>query len=425
MMDAQHQRAQLLINQNRFDLAEQELGSLLAKDPQDARAHLLMAIVYKHTKRYREATDAARHAIGLEPDNPRCHLILASVFLMRNRYEEAEASALEAVRLDPYDEDACALMAQLKYSTKDWQEALDWAKKGLQIDPDEPTCHSLRTLALERLGRKDVAVATSAEALARNPDDSYTHATHAWALLNQGKHREAQESFREALRLDPTNDFAKHGMIQALNANHFLFRMIFKWYSFIGRVAGKYQWGIILGLYFGVRFLQSMADKFPAWAPLIWPIIFLYLIFAITSWIANPLFNTILRFNKYGKYLLDDRQIMASNVIAGMALLGVLLGVALAMTATEEPMWGFLIGCGYGLMMLMPISATFACEDGYPLITMSIVTAILGFLGFGVIAVMLVFGTPQIVMLPTVAFIYGIIGAQFLGNYMASVEVKR
>jgi len=422
-MDARHQRAQLLINQNRFEHAEQELGAILTKNPQDAIAHLLISICYKRTKRYREATDAARQAISLQPDNPRCHLIMASVYLMRNRYDEAEVSAKEALRLDPYDEDIYALLAQLKYSTKEWEEALGWAKKGLEIDPDEPTCQSLRTLSLERLGRKDVAVATAHEALSRNPDDSYSHATHAWALLNKGDHKEAQESFREALRLDPTNDFAKQGMIQALNANHFLFRMIFKWYSFIGRFSGKLQWIIILGLFFGNRILKSLADSFPALAPFVWPIIFLYLLFAITSWIANPLFNSILRFNKYGKYLLDDRQIMASNVIAGMTLFGLLLGIGLAVAFPEERLVNFMIGFAYSLMMLMPITATFACDDGYPLITMGIVTAVLGFLGLGTIGLMFLMG--GIPLVPALAFIYGIIGAQFLGNYMASVEVKR
>ena len=422
-MDARHQRAQLLINQNRFDLAEQELGAVLAKDPQDAIAHLLISICYKHTKRYREATDSARQAISLQPDNPRCHLILASVFLMRNHYEKAEASAEEALRLDPYDEDIYALMAQIKFSTKQWEESLAWAKKGLEIDPDEPACQSFRTLALERLGRTDVAVATAREALNRNPDDSYTHATHAWALLNKGDHKEAQESFREALRLDPTNDFAKQGMIQALNANHFLFRMIFKWYSFIGRFSGNLQWIIVLGLFFGNRILSSLAENFPALAPFVWPIIFLYLLFAITSWIAHPLFNTILRFNRYGKYLLDDRQIMASNVIAGMTAFGLLLGIGLAFAFPAERLVHFLIGFGYALMMLMPISATFACEDGYPLIVMGIVTTFLGFLGLGCIGLLFLLG--GLPLYPALGFVYGIIGAQFLGNFLASVEVKQ
>lgn len=422
-MDRLHQRAQLLINQNRFDLAEQELGSILAKNPQDAIALLMMSICYKHTKRYREATDSAKLAISLQPENPRCHLILASIFLMRNRYEEAEVSARESLRLDPYDEDTCALMAQLKYAQKEWDEALQWSKKGLEIDPDEPTCQSLRTLALERLGRGDVAVATSKDALSRNPDDSYTHATHAWALLNNGDHKQAQESFREALRLDPTNDFAKQGMIQALNANHFLFRMIFKWYSFIGRMSDKIQWVVILGLFFGYRAINSLAAAYPAIAPYVQPIMFLYIAFAITSWIANPLFNTILRFNRYGKYLLDDRQIMSSNIMAGMALFGLLIGIGLSLVLVEAPVLGLMIGLGYGLFMLMPIAGTFACEDGYPLVIMSIVTVFLG--AWGLMAIGLIFVLPRLAVMMVTVFIYANIGSQFLGNYLASVEVKR
>ena len=212
-------------------------------------------------------------------------------------------------------------------------------------------------------------------------------------------------------------------MIQALNANHFLFRIIFKWYSFIGRMSGKIQWIIILGLFFGNRILSSMAEQFPAMAFLIRPIIFLYLIFAITSWIANPLFNTILRFSRYGKYLLDDQQIMGSNAIAAMSLFGLLLGCGLALFNPQQGLHHFLIGMGYGLLMLMPISATFSCESGYPFITMAVVTSILGSLGLGAIGLMLLIGGLPLV--PTLAFIYGNIGAQFLGNYLASVEVKR
>lgn len=422
-MDRQLQKAQLLINQNRFDMAEQELGMILSKNPQDASAHLLMSICYKQTKRYREATDSAQQAISLQPDNSRCHLILASIFLMRNRYEEAEASADESLRLDPYDEETYALLAQLKYSQKQWEESLQWAEKGLEMDPDEPACQSLRTLALERLGRKDVAVASSEEALSRNPDDSYAHATHAWALLNKGDYRQAQESFREALRLDPTNQFAKQGMIQALNANHFVFRIFFKWYSFMGRMSDRIQWVIVLGLFFGQRVLRSLADQIPALAPFVTPIIFLYFLFAITTWIANPLFNAILRFNKYGKYLLDDRQIMASNVMAGMAALGVLLGVVMAIALPEVRLITFFFGCGYGLFMQMPIAATFACEDGYPLTVMAIVTVILGLLGL--VALGMIFVAPGTAMGMILVFIYANIGSQFLGNYLSSVEVER
>ncbi|MEM6690655.1 MAG: tetratricopeptide repeat protein [Planctomycetota bacterium] len=422
-MDQLHRRAQLLINQNRFDLAEKELGVILSKNPHDAVALLLVSICYKRTKRYQEATEAAQQAISLEPDNPRCHLILASIFLMRNRYDGAEDAALESLRLDPYDEDAYALMAQLKYQQKDWEQSLDYAEQGLEIDPDEPACQSLRSLSLERLGRHDVAVAAAEESLSRNPDDSYSHATHGWALLNNGDHKKAQDSFREALRLDPTNEFAKQGMINALNANHVVFRIVFKWYSFIGRMSGRLQWVIVLGLFFGQRILNGLAEQVPGIAPFVMPIIFAYMAFAITTWIASPLFNTFLRFNRYGKYLLDDRQVMASNVMAAMAVLGLLIGTGLALAFPANQLLYFMIGSGYGLFMLIPISVTFVCEDGYPLVIMTIVSVALGLTGL--LAIGMLFVLPGLAYLLTIVFVYGNIAAQFLGMYLSSVEVKR
>ena len=180
---------------------------------------------------------------------------------------------------------------------------------------------------------------------------------------------------------------------------------------------------VILGLFFGYRILNSLADSFPAIAPFVQPIMFLYIAFAITSWIANPLFNTILRFNRYGKYLLDDRQIMSSNVMAGMVLFGLLIGIGLSFLLVDAPLLGLMIGLGYALFMLMPIAGTFACEDGYPLVIMSIVTVLLGF--WGLAAIGLVFLLPGLGSIMVTVFIYANIGSQFLGNYLASLEVKR
>lgn len=416
-----HQRAQLLISQSRFDLAEQELHQVLANDPQDAIAHVLLAICYRQTKRYKEATREAELAIQLQPDNPHSHLMLGSIFLIRNRYPEAEAAVEEALRLNPYDEDAFATMANIHFDQKHWQAALEFAEKGLEIDPDEPACLSFRSLALERLGKGDVAVDSARESLSRNPDNSNAHATHALALLNNGQHKQAQDSFREALRLDPTNKFAKQGMIRALNANNILFRLILKWYTFIGRLSGSAQWLVILGLVFGQMLLSELSEQFPAIAPFTGPILLCFFAFCVMTWIADPMFNTILRFNRYGKYLLDNRQIMSSNVMAGMGLFGLVLGIGLCVSINSG--FGLLIGLGYALFMLLPISATFQCEDGYPLVIMILVSCALGFLGLGMIGMLFIGLQPPTFMLQ--AFILGNFGSQILANFLTNAQVRK
>ena len=417
-----HERAQLLISQGRYDMAEQEIGQILAKDPNDAIAHLLLALCFKLTKRYKEATTEAQRSIQLQPDNPRCHLILSSISLLRNRYDEAEASALEALRLDPYDEDVYTELSKIHLELKNFDKSLEFAEKGLEIDPDNSPCLSLRSFALERLGKTDVAVEASRESLSRNPDDSYAHASHGWALLTDGKHKEAQESFREALRLDPTNDFAKQGMIKAMNANNLLFRMILAWYNFMGRMGNKIQWIIVLGLFFGNRILGQLAATYPAIQPFIYPLIFLYVAFCVTTWIANPVFNTFLRFNRYGKYLLDKDQIRSSNAMGGMMLLGLLLGCGLAFVLDEMRLAGFAIGLGYAVFMLLPLSSLFNCEKGYPFIIMLIVTVLLGLWGLLCVGIFFTGDAPKAFMVNI--FIYGSVASQFLAIYLVSVKPK-
>ena len=417
-----HQRAQLLIQQNRFELAEKEIGRILAEDPDDAIGHLMLSICYKYSKRYKEATVEAQRAIQLQPDNSRCHLILASIYLMRNRYEEAEVAAREALRLDPHDEDIYAELSKIHLDQRKWAGALEFAEAGLEIDPDHSPCLSLRSIALERLGKTDVAVDSSRESLSRNPDDSYAHATHAWALLSDGKHKEAQESFREALRLDPTNEFAKQGMINALNANNFLFRMVLKWYTLMGRFSGGIRWVIILGLFFGNRMLNELAQNVPAIKPFVIPIIFLYVAFCITTWVANPVFNTFLRFNRYGKYLLDNDQIRSSNAMAAVMGLGVVLGIGLMAVLNDSPLTGLAIGLGFGVFMLIPLSALFHCEKGYPFNTMLTVTCVLGATGLACIGFLFFNYPPPSILI--MIFVYGSIAVQFLGNHLTSVKPK-
>ncbi|MFK7769958.1 MAG: tetratricopeptide repeat protein [Mariniblastus sp.] len=421
-MQQLHERAQLLIQQSRYDLAEQEVGRILAENPDDAIGHLLLSICYKNTKRYREATVEAQKAIQIEPDNSRCHLILSTVYSLRNRFEEAERSAREALRLDPYDEDIYAELSKIQLSQKKWTEAIEFAESGLEIDPDHAPCLSLRSIALERSGQTNIAVDSARDSLSRNPDDSYAHSTHAWALLSDGKHKEAQESFREALRLDPTNEFAKQGMINALNANNFIFRMVLKWYTAMGRLSGGIQWAIILGLFFGSRVLSSLSENIPLLKPFIIPLIFLYVAFCVTTWIANPLFNTFLRFNRYGKYLLDKDQIRSSNAMAAVMGLGLVLGIGLAIVLVEEELTGLVIGLAFGVIMLIPLSVLFQCEKGYPFNIMLGVTLFLGFVGLSGIALLFAGYMPPNIIIMT--FIYGNIGAQFLGNYLVSVNQK-
>ena len=360
-MSDRYQRIQLLLAQKRYDMAERDLRAMLAEEPRDAVSHALLAMcIVNNPERLVEATEVAQTGVGIEPDEPLTHYALAVCYLRRNRNDEAAASIEESLRLDPYDADAFAILAQANLSRERYQEALSAANRGLSVDPDHIDCGNMRSISLERLGRSEEAIEAASQTLRRDPDDPMSHVAHGYTLLNSGRYQEAQVAFREALRLDPQNEMARVGLINALNNRSFVFRLVHKFYVALSRLNSKAAFGLIIGAWLLVQVLSGLADRVPALRPLIVPIVILYVMFVVLTWIANPLFNTFLRFHPFGQHLLDRSQRWASNLIAPCLLLclfsigaGIFLG---------DLVLGIL-AAAYWLGMAIPIAATFAMSD--------------------------------------------------------------
>lgn len=413
------QRAQLLLSQQRPDQAADQLRQLLSQDPDHADAHAMLSLCMLHDRdQWHDATREAERAIHLAPDSAVSHYALATVLQKRKRLPEALTAAHEAIRLAPHLAHNYNLAASIEAQQERWSAALETASQGMSIDPDNEGCAAVRALALERLGRTSDAAREADAAVSRNPDSAEAHSMRGWTQLQQGDYKAAQESFRESLRLDPNYAFAQSGMIQALNSNHLLFRMIFRFYSFLGRMAQGARWAIIIGLFLGMRLLRGLADQYPQFAPYVIPISILYLGFCLLSWIATPLFNTFLRFHPYGKYLLSDKQKWASNLVATCLACGVLGGL---FQALQGDIPGALIMFIAPIFLALPISTAFEVDQGWPMMVAVAASVVLGLLCLATVALLAVNG-PWVA--PYGLYILGILVFSFAGNYLQSVTVR-
>ena len=190
-MNPRLQRALLLYEQNRFEMAEAELRQVLAAEPDDAYTHAILSLCLTARRTLDEATTEAQQAIYLAPDLDFAHYALAWVLHHRRRNTDALAAIREAIRLNPDDADFLAVEAQIHLDEKRWPDALAAAELGLQSDSEHVNCTNLRAVALVKLGRKSEAGATIDAALRRHPDDALTHANQGWTLLEQGDPRKA------------------------------------------------------------------------------------------------------------------------------------------------------------------------------------------------------------------------------------------
>lgn len=422
-MNPNLERALLLYQQSRHDLAEVELRQSLANEPNDAYAHALLSLCLAHREKFDEATKETQQAIHLAPDFPFAHFAQAHVLFVRNRLAEALTAINEAIRLDPEDADQYALLANIHLQERRWPEALNGAEQGLQFDPEHLSCTNLRAIAMVKLGRKAEAGRTIDTALSKNPDNALTHANQGWTLLDQGQPKQAAEHFREALRLDPHNEWARQGIIEALKARHFIYAMMLKYFLWMAKFSRRGQWGIILCGYFGNRMLAAVAQSNPDLAPWILPLRILYIAFALMTWLAYPFFNLLLRLNKFGRLVLSPQQTVATNWF-GLCLLLALIGLVGCTLRGFESAW-FIMVVVFGLLLL-PVSAVFKCAAGWPRQVMAALTIGMALLGLSALSQFFVnTGSLETAKNLMLLFALCVAASTWLGNFLMSQRPSR
>jgi tetratricopeptide (TPR) repeat protein len=411
--DARRARAEVLLAQGRYDLAERELREALAADPDDAHLHALLAACLVERGDARAATDEARQAIALSPDLSVGHYALARALIERNRFDDARRSIQEAIRLEPRNSAYFSTLGATHLGQSQWREAVRAAEDGLAIDPEDDGCLNVRAMALTKLGRGGEATQAVESALAVDPERALSHANHGWAALHRSQYHEALESFREALRLDPNLDWAREGIVEALKARNPLYRLMLRYFLLMSRLSGGRQLLVVIALFFGVRLLAgalgAAGGVLDVAAGLL---VILYLLFVLLSWLAVPTFNLLLRLDRFGRLTLSRDELLETNLFLGLLAAGVVLLVLGMLTHGTVAAFG-LLGV---FLLLIPVSATFRSDPGWPRTAMAVYTALLAALVGGAVLIALL--SPE--RPPQSSPAWALFGLALVGGFLSS-----
>jgi tetratricopeptide (TPR) repeat protein len=429
-MNVRLQRAMLLIQQGRHTQAEEELRQSLVQQPNDAQSHAALALCLVERQQFAEASQEAGTAIHLDPENPFVFYVQALVFRKRNRPREAETAIRQAIELAPYDADYHAMAAVLHLDERRWQAALDSAEEGLAFDPENVDCNNLRARALGQLGRPNDAQQVIADSLSRNPENSTTHALLGWTMIEKREYQAAMEHFREALRLEPESELARAGIVEALRAKRVLYRPILMYFLWIDKFRSRGQWAIVIGMYLVVNVLRRVANSNPALEPWVTPIIIAYTIFAISTWMAVPLFNLTLLLDPFGRLALRRREKITAAWI-GACVLGALACVIIYFVWGT---YGSLPAAVVFGLLIPPLSQINNCQPGWPRASMITITVFLAVLGFSGAAAMWLSGHGEsrpdkllngLGILAVTGFLIGAVASQFIANWLGRVQPRR
>lgn len=358
-MSADIEKAQLLISQSRFDMAEGELRKALAADPDDYRAHALLSYCLLRLSRVQDALAEADTAVAKAPGAPYAYYIRALSLIETGRRMEAKEAVREAIRLDPEDADYFALLGGVHLDDKNWKDALKSAESALVLDAEHVQAANVRAAALMKLGRGAEAGAALDSALAREPESAVTHANMGWTLLERGDHKKALEHFREALRLDPDQEWAREGIVESMKARNGFYRLMLQYFFFMSKLSRRGQWIVIIIALVGTRLLRSTANAYPAFEPASMVIGVMYVLFMAATWLARPLFDLVLRVDPFGRLCLSGDQIKGSNWL-GLTLLSSLAFLAARFATGNGEFLTAAVGC---LALGVPVSGIYATPD--------------------------------------------------------------
>ena len=412
-MSAHLDRARLLLAQSRPADAERESMLALAQHPEDPQALAFLALSRIEQGKDEVALDAAQEAVGFSPDNPFFHYVHAHVLRNMDRADDAFRAIQEAIRLDPDDADSYVLLSSIELARNRWPAALEAAELALALNAEHVGAANLRAMALVRLGRKAEAMESVDYALDRAPEDAFSHANQGWNYLHRNAPRKAQEHFREALRLDPDLDYAREGMLEALKAQNPVYRIMLAYFLWLGRQSARFQWAFILGVFFGVRIARSLSASQPGMNWLWWPLLGLFYIFVYLSWTAQPMFNLMLRFDRFGRHVLSADQLTGANWF-GTAF-GLALASAIWWVATDSVI-GLYSAIAFAILSIC-VSATFG-RTGRDRTILASCTGVLAVVAVG--AAFFTLANNAAGHIFTTSFVLGFVAFQFIANALAT-----
>lgn len=417
MADNLIQRAQILIQQNRYEEAGKLLRDILSQDPNNVFVLAMLSQVKLQQQQIKEANELIDSAIALSPDTAYLFYIKATIATQSDKFDDAENNLQTAISIDPEEADYFALWASVKLTRKQYAKALELADEALERDPENILGLNIRSTALLKLNRKENSFATIEGALAQDPNNAYTHSNYGWGLLEKGDHKKALGHFREALKNNPNLQHAQAGMAQALKARYLFYRLFLKYAFFMGNLAKKNQWAVIIGIYLATRLINVLAKKYENLQPFLIPLMILIALFAFSTWVITPVSNLFLRLNPYGKYLLDKQEKLSSNFVA-ISLLVCVVGIVLYLLLSTI-IW--LMVAVFGFAMMVPVGSMFSgAKQNNKLVIYAAGMFLLGTLG-----IIQAFITSEPLNIFSILFLIGFVAYQWIANFMKMKQSNR
>lgn len=176
------------------------LNDAVSADPANVQVRLVQVSRYLQADRKKEALDSATQALASVPDDPRLLAVLGRAQMVNGEHTQAASTFAKLAALEPESADPLVRQASAYAASRDFTSARSVLNKAIDLQPDNVMLRAaLVDLGLSEL-KPEVAVADARTMQKKWPKASAGYVAEAAVLLNQKRTQEAEALLRSAAR---------------------------------------------------------------------------------------------------------------------------------------------------------------------------------------------------------------------------------
>jgi hypothetical protein len=314
--EANLRRGQVLRESGHYRESCPFLREAIQADPQQPQPYLELALALSELPGGKaDSLRAAERSVALAPNS--AHFIGYRAYILSHfgLYNDALQVAESALRIDPNRHIALLARANAYTKTGQWFQAEKWARRMLELNAEDTGALNLLAQAMRFQGRYAESRVVIAQILALVPEDAFGQTNAGFEALNSGDQERAYRHFINALRVNPHSDNARRGLLQALRARMWFYRVNLMVIDFFTAIKKKALPWRLLVLFF---FIATGGVGIFAW-----------LFYLVVSFTLQPLSNLFLLFEPVGRRALVPKE-RNWAIVTGVAaaLLVVLLALS-------------------------------------------------------------------------------------------------
>jgi len=198
--------------EGKIDIAQKLYNQVLKIDPNYAKAHNNLGIIFKGLGENQKEKECYEKAIEIDPNYADAHNNLGIILQELGEKQKAKECYEKAIEIDPNYADAHNNLGVIFEKLEDYNKAKSYYKKATEIDPNSANAHNNLGAILQELGEKQKAKECYEKAIEIDPNYANSYYNLGTIFQDLGEKQKAKSCYEKVIELNPNYALAHNNL---------------------------------------------------------------------------------------------------------------------------------------------------------------------------------------------------------------------